>query len=173
MTLSEKALASAQQNLDALGRSLGGKVKVDFVNDSVRTMLRTHDLSSRWFSRDIDDSGSAATPSETQAPLVRPGPMSSATACLPLSPANTPSTSARRRSRSSAGMPYTTASPSTNSAVVSRKATVSAAAADSALNVPMPGMVTTWTCGEAGSPAKASLSNWRIFASACCDWRAS
>jgi len=59
----------------------------------------THDLSSREFNRDIEDSGSAARLSEIQPPLVRRGPISWATACSLSSPTSTASTRARRRSR--------------------------------------------------------------------------
>ena len=69
-------------------------------------------FSSRELSCDTAGSGSDAAPSAIHAPLVRPGPMRSATACLLSSPTSTARTSARRRSRCSAGMPCTSATAS-------------------------------------------------------------
>ena len=82
---------------------------------------------------------SAATPQAAAAtPRRRParrrwsGPVRSGrrSACLLSSPTSTASTSARRRSRCSAGMPCTSATASTNTAVASRNTTVSPATAD-------------------------------------------
>lgn len=107
-------------------------------------------LSIREFNDDIAGSGSEAMVSDTQPPLVRPGPSRSATAVV-LSPTSTAKTRARRRSRWSRGMACTEASASTNSAVASRNTTTSPAAANHAARVPIPGKV-------AAAPTAAPLA---------------